>query len=224
DDGEAGLAAVAAAPPDLIILDLMMPGLDGYEVCRRLKSDDATRAIPIVIVTALNERADKIRCLELGADDFLSKPVDRVELLARVRSLIRQQRLYAELVAREREVSRLKDEFVSVVSHELRTPLSGVLGLTGLLLATELTPRQREYAEAMQQAGDALLVLINDLLDFAKIGAGKLELERLVPEVGAGVPTVAGPLGRSGQGHGATPRARAAPAGPPRARRAARPP
>ncbi len=99
--GRAALEAVAADPPDLVLLDLMMPGVDGYEVCRRLKAEEATRTIPIVVLTALQAREDKLRAFNEGADDFLTKPVDRAELLARVRSHLRAKSLYDEL-ARER--------------------------------------------------------------------------------------------------------------------------
>ncbi len=96
-DGEAALAEVARTAPDCIVLDIMMPRLDGYEVCRRLKANPATRFIPIVMLTALSEVADKVKGLEVGADDFLNKPVRREELLARIRSLVKIKRLRDEL-------------------------------------------------------------------------------------------------------------------------------
>jgi len=96
-DGQETLAKVAAENPDLILLDVMMPKLSGFEVCRRLKSDEATRDIPIVMVTALNEMADIERGVEAGTDDFLSKPISKLELLTRVKSLLRVRHLKSEL-------------------------------------------------------------------------------------------------------------------------------
>ena len=100
-DGEEALAQVAAEQPDLVLLDIMMPKLNGFEVCRRLRADEATAVIPVIMVTALKETEDRIRGLEAGADDFLSKPFDRGELLARVKSLL-QVKYYRSMLA-ERE-------------------------------------------------------------------------------------------------------------------------
>ncbi|MEO8258991.1 MAG: HD domain-containing phosphohydrolase [Acidobacteriota bacterium] len=97
EDGEAGLAAVARERPDIVLLDVNMPRLNGFEVCQRLKADPATRLIPIVLLTALSAVADRVRGIEAGADDFLTKPYVEVELEARVRSLTRLKRFTDEL-------------------------------------------------------------------------------------------------------------------------------
>jgi putative two-component system response regulator len=97
ESGAAALDCVAQANPDLILLDVMMPGMDGYEVCRQLKQDEHTRLIPVVFVTALNDRRARLRGIEAGGDDFLSKPFDQLELSARVNSLVRQKRLNEDL-------------------------------------------------------------------------------------------------------------------------------
>jgi CheY-like chemotaxis protein len=95
-DGQATLERVARAQPDLILLDIMMPKLSGYEVCQRLKADESTRDIPIVMVTALNEMGDIEKAVNAGADDFLTKPVNKLELTTRVRSLLRVRHLTNE--------------------------------------------------------------------------------------------------------------------------------
>jgi putative two-component system response regulator len=97
ESGPVGLKLVIESNPDLILLDVMMPGMDGFEVCRRLKEDEQTRLIPVVFITALNDRRSRILGIEAGGDDFLSKPFDRLELSARVKSLIHQKRLNEDL-------------------------------------------------------------------------------------------------------------------------------
>ena len=105
-DGQQTLDRVAEAKPDLILLDIMMPKVSGFEICRKLKSDPATRSIPICMVTALNEERDIERAVDAGTDDFLSKPINKWELLTRVRSLLRVRRLQNEL---ERTLSYLDE-------------------------------------------------------------------------------------------------------------------
>jgi two-component system cell cycle response regulator len=106
-DGPTALAIAAAESPDIILLDVMMPGMDGFAVCRRLKDDPATRHIPVVLVTALDGRSDRIEGLESGADEFLTKPIDDVMLFARVRSLTRLKQVMDELRAREASGRRI---------------------------------------------------------------------------------------------------------------------
>lgn len=101
-DGVEALEAVAKAKPDLILLDIMMPRMSGFQVCAKLKADPATKTIPIVVVTALSEVADVERAVELGADDFVTKPVNKLELLTRVRSLCRVGQL-------QKQVEQLKN-------------------------------------------------------------------------------------------------------------------
>ncbi|MBD2428478.1 HD domain-containing phosphohydrolase [Phormidium sp. FACHB-1136] len=97
DCGHSALSRVEAHPPDLIVLDVMMPGIDGFEVCRRLKRNDSTRLIPIIFVTALEDREARLKGIEAGGDDFITKPFDALELSARVKSLIHQKRLNEDL-------------------------------------------------------------------------------------------------------------------------------
>jgi len=108
EDGAACLEIAHRESPDIILLDVMMPGMDGFETCRRLKDDPATRHIPVIMITALDQRSDRIKGLEAGADDFLTKPVDDVALFARVRSLLRLKLMMDEL--RLRKDSRSEEE------------------------------------------------------------------------------------------------------------------
>ena len=116
-DGPTALAIAAAQKPDIVLLDVMMPGMDGFAACRRLKDDPETRHIPVVLLTALDGRADRVTGLEAGADDFLTKPIDDVMLLARVRSLTRLKLVIDEL--REREASGRRMGVIAGVASRL---------------------------------------------------------------------------------------------------------
>ena len=116
-DGVTALAMAAAEKPDIILLDVMMPGMDGFQVCRRLKEDPATRHIPVVLITALDGRSDRIVGLEAGADEFLTKPIDDVVLFARVKSLTRLKLVIDEL--REREASGRRMGVIGGVASRL---------------------------------------------------------------------------------------------------------
>ena len=123
-DGQGALQEIAAAPPDLVLLDVLMPGLSGFDICRRLKSNEATALTPVVLVTALEDQESRVRGIEAGADDFLSKPVRREELIARVKTLRRLHETRKELEARRlaAEVQRkeaLREAFSRYVSPRL---------------------------------------------------------------------------------------------------------
>ena len=131
-DGKQALQRAAETPPDLVVLDVLMPELDGFDTARALRSRAESRAIPILMVTALNELNDKIKGLESGADDFLSKPFNTVELIARVRSLLRIKQLHDELHARNTLLERLLTRYVSKeVAHEILLDPSQDLRLDG---------------------------------------------------------------------------------------------
>jgi len=106
-DGASALVAIKTSPPDLVLLDVQMPGMDGYEVCRRIKSSSASRLLPVVMITSLDDTSDRVRALEAGADDYMTKPVDRVELVARVTSALRLKSVYDSLDGAEQVIFAL---------------------------------------------------------------------------------------------------------------------
>jgi signal transduction histidine kinase len=125
-DGEQALRMVGESRPDLIVLDIMMPKVDGYEVCRQLKGNESTKHIPILMLTAKSEVPEKIRGLDTGADEYLTKPFDYNELAARVRSLLAKKEASIELAQKEKRAAL--DYMVDEVSHEVRNPLVAIGG------------------------------------------------------------------------------------------------
>lgn len=135
-DGEAGVASIKAAPPDLVLLDVMMPGASGFEICRQLKGDEATALIPVVLVTSLEDSDSRVRGIEAGADDFLSKPVKREELIARVKTLRRLHETRKELESRRlaAEVQRkeaIRKAFSRYISPRLADRIADAAGEVG---------------------------------------------------------------------------------------------
>jgi len=201
-DGEEALETAAREVPDLVLLDIMMPKLDGYQVCQRLKGGQSTRFVPVVMITALKELEDKIRAIESGADDFLTKPFNRHELLTRVKSLLRIKRLHDEVEAYTRlleekvaertaelqmalqelrELDQMKSNFLATISHELRTPLTPIKGYVQAMLSEALgplSPGQRKGLGIVSQSVDRLHGLIEDLLAFVKMERGEISLDR----------------------------------------------
>jgi two-component system sensor histidine kinase/response regulator len=251
-NGRLALAAIAAHKPHLVLSDIVMPEMDGYELCRAIKADPAMRDIPVILVTSLNDPKDIIRGIECGADNFIRKPYAEDYLLNRIGHMLVNQKLRkdqnmevgialylgeqkhfinaerqqildllistyeqavqvnSELQARERQVielnmrlahhagqletinreialknvelgeaSRMKSAFIANMSHELRTPLNAIIGFTGALLMRlpgPLTDEQDKQLNTIRGSARHLLSLINDILDVAKIEAGKVTL------------------------------------------------
>lgn len=196
-DGDEALDKIAREHPDAVLLDVMMPRMSGFEVCRRLRDQYETRLLPVIMITALNALEEKVQALELGADDFLTKPVNRVELLAKLRSILRVKALHDEvegtrrqLEVKNRELVRmeeLREKLVQMVVHDLKNPLSGIVGNLQLLeIQGPGLPAQtfRQILSRTQESARQLTSMILNILDVARMEAEKLtpQLERLRPE------------------------------------------
>ena len=183
-DGESALRLAAHVAPDCVLLDAMLPGLDGFMVCRRLKADPATAAVPVIMVTALQEREDRERGLEAGADDFLSRPVNTHELRARIGSLLRVRFLHEELAERLGQLAAaeaLKEQLTHLVIHDLNGPLSALkVNLSILLAGLEgpLRPQQEAILTNALANAERLARLIRTLLDVARLEEGRLSIKR----------------------------------------------
>ena len=181
--GEQCLEVVQAMQPDLILLDVMMPGIDGFEVAQALKRDEATRAIPIVMVTALQEVAYRVRGLEAGAADFLTKPVDKTELKARVESqlkLVYQRRELQQSYDKLRELETLRDNLVHMIVHDMRSPLQSILFSCELLMEEDqLSPSRRGSSTTIMSCTSELINMVNSLLDITRMEAGQMPLDRI---------------------------------------------
>ncbi len=158
--------------PDVILLDVMMPQMDGIEVCRQIKSDPGSKHIPIIMVTALNSKEDLARSLDAGADDFLTKPVSGVELRARVRSMLRIKHQYDALQA----TLTMREDLSNMIVHDLRNPLTNILVNSNFLMDSNLEDEDLQSLRLILSAGRQLNSMINDLLIQAKMQAGKMLL------------------------------------------------
>ena len=179
--GPEALEKVSSEQIDICLLDVMMPGMDGFEICRRIKSDDDYSTVPVILITALSDRENRIRGIEAGAEDFISKPFDAVEVLARIEMLLHVKSLNDQLkhVTSVAEKANLaKSEFLSSMSHELRSPLNAILGFAQLMESDSPPPTssQQESIAQILNAGWHLLTLINEILDLAKVESGKVPL------------------------------------------------
>jgi signal transduction histidine kinase len=186
-NGEEALRRVEAGAPDLVLLDVMMPKMSGFELCRRLKGRYETRLLPIIMITALNALEDKVQALELGADDFLSKPINKVELLAKVRAVLRVKALQDEVVRQKRELEasnqelfrtqRYKESLTQMIVHDLKNPLASIMGNIQLVEAQKGTLPPGRLEELLRRASDSAGQLMRMILNILHIG--RMEEQRM---------------------------------------------
>lgn len=186
--GEQALALCASALPDLILLDVVMPGLDGHAVCKQLKANPVTRDIPVIFVTSNSDPEAETHALGLGGADFISKPINASVVRARVNSQLMLVSQRSEL-KRTIESLRLSQaeavaantathDYLSVVAHELRTPLTSIVGFSELLERNLGDTRMKEAAGSILKAAGHLNQLLTEILDMAKLEAGAMAIEQ----------------------------------------------
>ena len=190
-NGSLALAAARQEPPELLLLDIRMPDMDGYEVYRQFQAVPNLRTVPVIFVSALNESADVVRGFQVGGADYVAKPIREEELLARVRLHLALRRQQRELELRNRELDRqyrqleslerLRNDWVHMLVHDLRSPLQGVtlllqylIDLAGTLPEAEQRSQLREIFETTRRMGR----MLQTVLDVSRLEVGKLPLRR----------------------------------------------
>jgi two-component system, sensor histidine kinase and response regulator len=180
--GERALEAYASFKPHLVLLDVMMPGIDGFETCRRLKKNHGDDCAPVIFITAKNESDDVVEGLSAGGADYLPKPFKPKEVIARIRSHLQNQLLSEQqklLVEQLNKADAAKTRFLGMAAHDLRNPLSSIRGLAEFLMdgtVGHLTTDQLDLVTTIHTASQSMLTLVNELLDVATIESGELRI------------------------------------------------
>ena len=178
-NGQSAIDTAQYAQPDLILLDVIMPGMDGYEACAQLKRNTATAHIPVIFMTALTETDEKVRAFELGAVDYVTKPFEEAELLARVQTHLTVNRLRLDLEKRNKQLEdlhQLKNEFMGMAAHDIRNPLASVMACADLIesIAPSASPaRVQMFAGQISGAARRINAIITNLLDVNAIDSGQ---------------------------------------------------
>ena len=201
DDGQNGLVLAREHNPDVVLLDVMMPRLSGFDVCHRLKAEPSTAMIPVLLVTALDAREDRLAGIGAGASDFISKPIDSADLILRVRNAVATKRLHDQVstqLRRLQELEAARDTLTHMVVHDLRSPLTGLIGYIELLGAIA---RETGNAEAVEYTTDAqaiasrLTEMVSQVLDVSRLEAGQMPLSVTDTDLVMLLPAAVGELG-----------------------------
>ncbi len=189
-NGEDAIALLSRKTPDLILLDVMMPGMDGFETCREIRKESAYDDIPIIFLSALSDVDAKVKALESGGVDYITKPFQQLEVLARIELHLRMRYLELERqqnVIRLEKLNKEKDEVLGIISHDMRNPIGGIIGISNFL-RTDGPADEKELADMLaliESSAERLLLLVNDLLDIALIEANSLQLTFTQTDIGA---------------------------------------
>ena len=190
DSGETGLMLYTNFRPDLVLLDVMLPGIDGFETCRRLKQEHGDKSAPVIFITAKSESDDVVEGLTAGGVDYLPKPFKPKEVLARIRTHLQNQILSEQrkmLVEQLKKANAEKNKFLGMAAHDLRNPLASIRGLAEFLregALGALTREQVDIIDTIHDASQSMLGMVNELLDVATIEAGELNLSLEVSNLG----------------------------------------
>jgi two-component system, sensor histidine kinase and response regulator len=182
-NGQRAIASVKAHPPNLILLDIKMPEMDGYSVCQQLKADPQTCEVPIIFISALDDALDKVRAFAVGGVDYVTKPFQEIEVLARIEHQLRIQRLQHQLIEQNQELARSNrelEQFAYIVSHDLQQPLQSITGFAKLIYLkcqAQLDEGTVDYLNRIQDAGGRMQRLIQDLLAYSKVGRKDQEFD-----------------------------------------------
>lgn len=180
-NGQDALRLVLSQKPDLVVLDIMMPDMDGYEVCRRIKQDPLIEKVPVIFLTARTETEDIVKGFELGAVDYVKKPVNKYELLARVRTHLSLSKTMIELSIAKDDLEKnnnQKDRFISILAHDLKNPIHAQMGLSKLMLGhiDKMSPDDiRENVSHLHHSAESISRLLEDLLTWARAQMGKFD-------------------------------------------------
>jgi two-component system, sensor histidine kinase and response regulator len=189
--GKLALSAAQAIPPDLILLDIRMPEMDGYQVCERLKADPKLKDTPVIFLSALDETGNKVKAFAVGGVDYIIKPFQLAEVLARVEThlaLRRQTRQLEESYAALKHLENMRDNLTHMVVHDMRSPLGVIGGFLSLLESYEagnLSTNGLQFIREARHSIDELVEMVNSMLDVSKLEAGKMRLHRIESDLGS---------------------------------------
>ncbi len=173
-NGELALKAINLVQPDLILLDIRMPNMDGFEVCRRLKEEKRHRRIPVIFISARNETDDKIKAFQLGGVDYVNKPFEPAEILARVNTHLEQGRLQRQLMANVKDL----EAFTNAIHHDLRAPVRAMDGCGQILLeeyGEQLDAESRDLVQCLRESAEDIKQLIDGLLRLSRSSHRRLD-------------------------------------------------